>query len=310
MILEKNKKEKLIKQELFAIKLSLIGCIAIAILAFIIGICVDSVTLILDSGKRFVAMAAVLLSIFVIKNIHKSADGRYHFGYSKYEPLTVVIEGILIIAVCFMSVKFAIQDIIHSEDILRYDIPIAFTAACGFFGFFLGLYLRRTGKIVNSSILTANGWGWYLDGLFSFGICAGFTLGFILKVLNYGNLSHYVDPVMTLILVSIIISHPLKTIKHHILELVDASPGEDVEKSVLEAAERLKRKYGISNINRIRLRKAGRKVFIELLFSLKEKENIAKINKITAEITQELSTKFSHFDIVVAFELNEDSDQV
>ncbi len=307
MILEKNKKEKLIKQELFAMRLSLIGCVATAILALVIGICVDSVTLILDSGKRFIAMAAVLLSIFVIKNIHKSADRRYHFGYSKYEPLAVVIEGILIIAVCFMSVKFAIQDIIHSEDILRYDIPIAFTAVCGFFGLFLGLYLRQTGKIVNSSILDANGLGWYLDGLFSFGICAGFTTGSILKTLNYGDLSHYVDPVMTLILVSIIISHPLKTIKHHILELVDASPGEDVEKDVREIAERLKRKYGISNINRIRLRKAGRKVFIELIFSLKEKENIAKINNVTAEITQELSAKFSHFDVVVAFELNKNS---
>jgi len=72
--------------------------------------------------------------------------------------------------------------------------------------------------------------------------------------------------------------------------------------------ERLKQKHGLSNIKRIRLRKAGRKVFIELIFSLKEKEAIAKINEITAEITQELSTKFSHFDVIVAFELNEDSD--
>ncbi len=307
-MLEINKKEKLIKQELFAMKLSLIGCIATAILAFAIGIYVDSVTLILDSGKRFIAMAAVLLSIFVIKNIHKSANGRYHFGYSKYEPLAVAIESILVIAVCFMSVKFAIQDIIHSEDILRYDLPIAFTAACGFFGFFLGLYLRRKGKIVNSSILTENGWGWYLDGLFSFGICAGFTLGLILKTLNCGNLSHYVDPVMTIILVLIIISHPLKTIKRHILELVDASPGEDIEESVREVTERLKQKHGLSDIKRIRLRKAGRKVFIELIFSLKEKEATAKINDITAEATRELSTKFSHFDVIVAFELNEDSD--
>lgn len=304
--MEINKKKNFIKQELFIMKLSLVGCIAIAISAFAIGISVDSIALILDSGKRFVAMVAVLLAIFVIKNIHKSADGRYHFGYSKYEPLAVTIEGILIIAVCFMSVKFAIQDIIHPEDILRYDVPIAFTAACGFFGLFLGLYLRRTGKIVNSSILIANGWAWYFDGLFSFGICTGFTLGFILKVLNYGNLSHYVDPVMTLILVSIIISHPLKTIKHHVLELVDASPGEDVEKIVRETAEKLKEKYALSDIKRIRLRRAGRKVFVDLIFSLKEKENIANINEITAEVTRELSTKFDNFDVIISFELDKD----
>jgi len=285
-------------------KLSFTACIAIALSALLIGIFVDSITLILDSSKRFIAAVAAMLGIFVIKNIHKSADGRYHFGYSKYEPLAITIECVLLISVCLMSFKFAIADIIHHEDMLRYDIPIYFTMICGVGGLILGSYLKRVGAITNSSILIANGWAWHLDGLFSFGICAGFTVAVALNASGRQNLAHYVDPAMTMILISIIILHPLKTIKHHVLELVDASPGEDVEKIVQEEAEKLKKKYNLAGIKRIRLRKAGRKFFIDLVFSLEEKETIDKIGKITSEINRELSNKFSDFDVLISFDLN------
>ena len=81
----------------------------------VVGIAVDSITLILDASASLVILVVALLMNTSIKKVHQPPDEIFNFGYERYEPLTVAVQGGLIIATCAVRAKFAIQEIINAK---------------------------------------------------------------------------------------------------------------------------------------------------------------------------------------------------
>ncbi len=63
-----------------------------------------------------------------------------------------------------------------------------------------------------------------MDTVLSFGVCFGFICGLLLQRMGSYKMTPCVDPVMAIILASILIGVPFKTVMHNVLELLDAAP--------------------------------------------------------------------------------------
>lgn len=288
-----------IKQQLTAAKLSIYGSIALLLISAIVGIIVDSITLILDASASLIILAVALLTHFSIKKIHLPPDDAYNFGYNKYEPFTVSLQGGLIIATCVISVKFAIQDMIHAEDIKNYVLPVIATFCSGLIGIFIWGYLRTTARRANSSILKASAFHWFSDTLMSFGIFTGFLLGLILQRMGYHKITPYLDPIMTFILALFLIQTPVKSVMKNVLELLDAVPAIDVRNKVRKVVELYKpRSFGV---HRLRTRKAGDKIFVDVCFVVKENLTVKEIQGLADSFERDLKADFANYDVIVYF---------
>jgi divalent metal cation (Fe/Co/Zn/Cd) transporter len=135
-----------LEQEIRTNRISIYACAIIGLVSFVVGIITDSVTMMLDSSAWGAGVVTSILYTHIIKTVDKSPDAKYNFGYSKYEPLAVTIEGVLILSACVLSVNFAIQDLVHPEDPSGYVLMILVTGVTGIVSMAIGLYTRRVSR--------------------------------------------------------------------------------------------------------------------------------------------------------------------
>lgn len=287
------------REQTLAVRVSIIGSVALFLIAAGVGIAVDSITLILDAATSLVIVAVAFLMKYAINKIHRPADEDYHFGYNKYEPLVVSMQGLLIFTTCILVIKFAIQDIIHAEDIANHFIPVVATFISGIIGIFISVYLKRIATRTGSSMLDSVALHWRMDTTQSFGICLGFIFGFISQRSGYVKITPYVDPVMAIILALIFIAAPVKTILHNILELLDAVPRGDVCERIKKVLDMHKPEYLF--IQRVRARKAGEKIFLDVVFTADSNFTIAQSEELAVRIEKDIKSELGNCDVVICF---------
>lgn len=251
-------------REIAAAHLSIAGALLIFAVSCGAGIVCDSIALMLDAGTGLVNLLMAFFTRGVIRKIGSPPDHRFNFGYGKYEAFAVAVQNFGIVVTCLIGIIFAVQDIIHAEDIVRYDLPAAAALFCGALALALGLHARRVSLRGGSSVLRSTAMQWFVDAGLSFGMCAGFVVGILLLRMGRREIAPYVDPVMAILLAALFMRFPCRVITAAIAELLDAVPGKEVHDRIRSVAEQ----YGsrACGIGRMRARRAGKKTFLDIGF--------------------------------------------
>lgn len=298
-----NTTSSTLEQEIRTNRISIYACAIIGLASFLVGVITDSVTMMLDSSAWGAGVITSILYTHIIKTVDKSPDAKYNFGYSKYEPLAVTIEGLLILSACVLSVTFAIQDLVHPEDTSGYTLVIFATGITGIVSLAIGLYTQRVSRKIRSPILASSGLSWYTDGLASLGLCAGFSVGETLARFGASRtVVHSVDPIMAIVLTIVLMVPPVRMIRSNMLDLLDANPGAAMEASVREFVERFRAEYGLQEVKRLRLRKAGRKVFLNLSFISDSTRTMREMDQIAHEFSTQAGKELGSVDVMVYFD--------
>ena len=263
------------------------------------GLAVDSVTLILDASASLVILAVAFMMNSTIKKIHSPPDEIFNFGYEKYEPFTVVIQGALIITTCVISMKFAVQDMLHHEDIKNYQIPLIASGISVLVGTFIAVFIGATAKKTRSSMMHAASMHWFIDTGMSVGMLGGFYAGSVLKQRGYTEITPFIDPAMAIILALVFILPPLKAMRKNLFELLDAVPSKEVRDRIRKVVEQYKPK--MFGVHRLRTRKAGEKVFVEICFIVKEEMTLREAEAIAADFEKDLKAHLPRIDVVAYF---------
>jgi cation diffusion facilitator family transporter len=292
-----------LKRELRTNQIGMGICAVIGLSSLLMGVITDSVALTLDSSEWGVGVITGFMYQRIIKTLEKSPDEKYHFGYAKYEPLVVAIEGLLILSSCVVSIKFAIQDLVNPETPGSYLPAVLLTGLTGVVALAMGWYTRRVGRQVQSPVLAAGGLAWYLDGLLAFGLAAGFGVGMVMAQTGFSARTvHNLDPIMALCLALLMIVPPARMVRSNMLELLDANPGAEVERSVKEFVERFRVEFALADVKRVRLRKAGRRLFMNVAFISEGATTIEEMDRIAHQFTARAREAFGSVDATVYFD--------
>lgn len=282
-----------------AVRILKILSIVVFVITLAAGIISDSMALLLDAATEFII---VFMSFFIhsnIRKIEKPPDQFFHFGYDKLEPFTVVIQGTMIMFSCVVASYFAIQDIVHAENIARYDIPIYASVISGIIALLTAFYINKVSSKTRSHMLKTSALHCFVDSVLSFGMAVGFTVGLYMHRMGYTHLTPYVDPAMTLILAVILVWTPVKLLKSGMHQLLDAVPAKDVRDSIERIAERHKAKaFGIHNI---RMRKAGERVFLYICFEIHGHTTMNQAQEFAKAFEDDISKNFPKYDVIVYF---------
>lgn len=289
--------QKIRQKQALAAKITIAGSVVLFLIAAIVGVIVDSITLLLDASSSLVILAVGFLMHFSVKKLHKPPDEFFNFGYEKYEPLTVVVQGGLIMATCVIGTIFAVQDIINAEDLRNYYFPSAGTFLSGMIGVFIFRYFKKVARRTNSSMMEAAALHWLTDTVMSFGIFGGFFIGLLLRYFGYVRITPYIDPVMAIVLALFLVKMPVKVMIGSARELLDAAPSKDIREKVKEIAREYKPES--CDIHRIRIRKAGGKLFVDICLILKADLIRSDITKMLDAFEHNFKTRLTACDVVI-----------
>lgn len=288
--------------ELRAMKISFVLSILYVATDVTVAVLTDSMTILLDGLYGVADIAVSFLAIFVISKVNEPPNERYHFGYAKFEPFMTALEGILITAVCVSTVTLSIQDIMHPEPVERTGLIVAYTFINTLIGLGFGYYMLRVAKKTRSGVIKTDSDLWIIGGVISLVVCIAFYLtGFM--TLRFGSgYADYVDPVLCIILAVFFMKRPIDILKESFFDLVDANPHKEVKADVDRITELCREKYHLSNIKWLKLRKAGRKVFVFICFVVESQKSLKEVDVLKQNIIADVKREIPYIDLWVFFE--------
>lgn len=142
------------------IRTSIVGILAnIALATFKagVGLLANSIAVILDAVNNLSDALSSLITIVGMKLAMKPADRNHPFGHGRIEYFTALIIALIVLMAGVTSLWESVKKILHPEpsDFTYYSLIIITVAI--FVKLFLGRYVKKTGKEVNSDALIASG---------------------------------------------------------------------------------------------------------------------------------------------------------
>lgn len=261
----------------------------------------DSETMTLEAMSGVVDVVVSLLAIFVVRKIHEPANSRYHFGYAKYEPLMIGLEGTLVAAVCLAAIAYSVRDLMHPDPVDGSHLVIIYALAGFVVSVVFGAYMKRVGRRAGSHLVLAQAELWIVEGWLSLGVCIAFLLAVALSRTPTAEYSAYVDPAVCIVLSLILLRKPIEILKESFADLVDANPYAETANIVEESARACVERYRLKAVQWVRVRKAGRRVFVLVSFLENPEESLEEREHVRQAVDAEMGRLNPDLDVSVLF---------
>lgn len=289
------------RDELLALRLSLALTSVFTAGAFAIAFATDSMTMLLEAMSGLVDVVVSLMAIYVARKVRQPADARYNFGYAKYEPLMIAVEGTLIATVCLSSIAFAIQDLVHLDPVDNSQLVVLYAAAGFVLSVAFGFYMRHLGRRAGSPLVTAESHLWIIEGWLSLGVCAAFVVATVMSRGSKVDYSAYVDPAVCIVLSLIFLKKPAELLRESFLDLVDANPYGETRNAVEQTARECVARYDLKGLEWMRLRRAGRRLFVVVSFLEGRQKSLEEMERVRAAVELDLKAADEEVDVSVLF---------
>ena len=288
-------------QEILALRLSLVLTVLFACAAVGIALFSDSETMSLEAITAGIDIVVCILAIFVAGKVHEPANKRYQFGYAKYEPLMTTVEGVLLAGACVGAIVYSVRDLIHPDPVEDTYLIIIYQAASFLLSVLFGWWMKRVGERIGSPLARAEAELWLVDGWLALGVCAAFVVSMALGRIGTEQASAYVDPVVCIVLSVIFLKKPYDILRESVGDLVDANPYADTVNAVEESARALAERFHLKGLEWVRVRKAGRRVFVMVSFFEDPSESLEDMDIARQAVAAEMMSLHPDVDVVILF---------
>jgi divalent metal cation (Fe/Co/Zn/Cd) transporter len=202
------------------------------------------------------------------------------------------------IAGAMIGILFAVQDIIHEDNVRNYFLIFTTTGVILFVNFSIWLYLYFSHRRIKSPLLKATAVQWLSNLCETVGVIGGFLISYLMEHSAnqaMAKLSPYVDPVMAIILSLFILKIPVNLYKESLVDLLDANPSKTISNEIaLYAKNVLKEKLNLETKVDIKLRKAGRGMFLLLSFNVPGSYPFEQVQRIMRTLNDAVSGSFQN----------------
>ncbi len=290
------------EKEISLMKVSAGLTVVFGIAGLAMAILTDSMSILLDALYGIADMVISIIAVFAVKKIHSPPDRKYHYGYAKLEPFMTGINGTLILCLCICTIVTSIQDLTHADPvdhmflIILYSF-ISFVVCLGF-----AIYMKICGRMWRSEVVLVDSHLWMTEAIISAAICFAFGFGYISGSLHvWEEYTAYIDPITCMILSLFLILHPSKIIWASFQDMLDACPPDDISSRIRSLADASCPEYGFAGVKWMRMRKAGRYIFLTICFFVPKEKSISEMNNIREQLVKKMKDAEPGLDVCILF---------
>lgn len=221
-----------------------------------------------------------LVVLVGLKMTEKPEDDCHNYGHEKYETLATVVISMFLLFVGFEILKSGIGNIMFvvKGGILPKPGIIALVAAVISIlsKEILYHYTVKVGRRINSSSVIANAWHHRSDALSSVGTFVG-----IGGAIALGNKWTVLDPIASIVVSILIFKVAIDILKPSLSELVEASLSDEEKEQI---ADILNNTFGVNSYHKLRTRRIGTKIAIEVHILVDDSLDIKSAHDIASKI--------------------------
>lgn len=257
--------------------LLVLGNTLLFILKIIVGLMSNSIGIISDAINSFTDIITSFVVFICIKLSGKRADKSHPFGHHRIEPIAGLVVAIFIAIVGVEVIRAAIKRFIAGETVFFSLLAVAVLLFTMILKSFMAVYLKKTGKKINSPAIFAS----YVDCRNDVFISGAVLLGFVGYHLGYT----YLDPLAGIIIGVWIIFSGFQVGKSNIDFLVGRSPDKKTIEQIKKIAVSIK---GVKGLNDVKAHYVGNYIHVEVHIELSKKLSMVKAHNIAKKVELKL----------------------
>jgi cation diffusion facilitator family transporter len=260
----------------------------------------SSVSVLSEALHSGLDLVAAVMALLAVRRSRTPADAAHPFGHGKFESLSGLAEGALILVAVALIAWNAVERLIyHHTALLHPQIGAAVMAVSALVNVFISRLLFRVAKATDSVALEADAWHLRTDVWTSAGVLGG--LGAIAIVRRTG-FSHadIIDPLVALGVAAVIAKAAWGIVCQSWDHLVDRSlPQEEIA-----AIESLLREHypQFASYHQLRTRKAGPQRYIDLHLVVPGEESVSEAHALCDHLEQELRSLLPRLEVLIHVE--------
>ena len=267
----------------------------LAVLKISVGIYAGSLSVVADGFDSGGDVLISIITLGIAYLLAKPPNLKFPYGYAKAEANATVGVSFIIF---FAGAQLAISSIkrIMAGSVVEIPDTAAIIAIITSIALklLLGWYQSRIGRKINSSMLVANAKNMQSDVLISFSVLVGLILTFIFKI-------PVIDSIVALLVSLWVIWISIRIFIEANLELMDGNIEKDIYEQVFQIIEGI---HEARNPHRMRIRRAGNKLMINIDIELDGEMSLLKAHEISHIIEKKIKEelKYEVFDVIIHVE--------
>jgi len=269
-----------------AARTSVISNVFLTVIKITAGIVTGSVSILSEALHSALDLAAAAMAYIAVRKAREPADAEHNFGHGKFESISGLVEGILILAAVALIVVGAVQRMIHGEVEVREPwLGAGVMALSALVNVFVSRMLFRVARTTESVALEADAWHLRTDVWTSAGVLGGMAAIAVGMQAGYPQV-HRIDPIVAIGIAFFITRAAFDIMRRSYNHLVDRSlPAAEVEK-----IERLLKDHypEFKGYHRLRTRQAGHERYIDLHLETAGESSVADSHALCDHIENEL----------------------
>ena len=240
--------------------------IALGLLSGSFAIAFDGVYSLADASMT--ALALLISRLIATSGRHDEQYGKMHGRFTKgfwhLEPIVLLLNGTLQMAVAIYALINAITNIINGGHEFRFDLALIYAAVAALICLAMAGLEARANRRLQSDFVALDVRTWIMSGGISIALLIAFVIGYAVKGTPLSWISPYVDPAVLALVCIVIVPLPIGTIRQALTDILLIAPADLKERVDNIAAETIERHGFLSH--RAYIARIGRAIQIEIYF--------------------------------------------
>lgn len=283
-------------QKLMAARVALLGGLLVFALKLLGAYLTGSVGVLSDALESTVNIASAFVTAWAITLAARPPDDGHPYGHDKAEWLSSLLEALLIGVAAALVITAALSRILQPKILEFSGIGFAVTFFASLINFWLGRYLVRAGKRLESAALTADGQHVLADVITSIGVLLGALLATVTRIA-------WLDPALALGVGGLLLFTAVRLVQRNLNLLLDAAlePSDMIKlHSVLE-----QQKAQYLEIHDLRTRLSGAKRFVDFHLIVPSNLSVFEAHQRSDDLEQEILAVLPNASITIHIEPEE-----
>jgi cation diffusion facilitator family transporter len=268
--------------------ISILAAVVLVGIKLVVGVVTGSLGILSEAAHSALDFGAALITYFAVRISGRPADLEHHYGHGKVESLSALAETFLLLLTCFWIIYEAIRrTFFHTVEVEVTSFSFIVMVVAIIINYWRYKALSKAARKYHSQALEADALHFSSDIYSSFVVIVG--LIFTKVGLPVG------DSIAAVGVALLVTAASYRLGKRTLDVLMDRAP-EGLKQEIEKMVEKVP---GVSECSRLRIRRSGPQVFVDMNISLDKDTNLEEAHHIASEVERNIRSILPETDIVV-----------
>jgi cation diffusion facilitator family transporter len=274
---------------------SLIAALGITFLKASVGLSTGSLGILSEAAHSALDLVAAFITLLSVRVSDKPADADHQYGHGKIENFSAFIETSLLLLTCVWIIWEAVRRLFFHHVRIEPTVAAFIVMAVSMVvDAWRSRALKKIAAKYDSQALEADALHFSTDIYSSGVVLLGLALVAIGNAYSVSWLEN-ADPVAALFVAAAVIYVSSRLARQTVDALLDAAPA-GVRSQIVDEVARLN---GVLEVDRVRIRRAGNRYFVDLSVGLARKVTFQRAEQLADEVTAAIRRVLPNADVVV-----------